>query len=70
MYISCPSLILSKPEIRLKSVETMRCLYRMTLQRSEMDSTGQIAPIRVSLTSSRLKELLIGHVLRNTRACE
>jgi hypothetical protein len=69
MYISCPSLILSKPEIRLKSVETMRRLYRMTLQRSEMDSTGQIVPICVSLTSSRLKELLIGHVLRNTRAC-
>ena len=41
----------------------------MTLQRSEMDSTGQIAPIRVSFTSSRLKELLIGQVLRNTRAC-
>jgi hypothetical protein len=28
-------------------------LYRMTLQRSEMDSIGQIAPIRVSLTSSQ-----------------
>ena len=38
------SLILSKPEIRLKSVEAMRRLYRITLQRSEMDSTGQIAP--------------------------
>jgi hypothetical protein len=48
----------------------MRRLFRMTLQRSEMDSTGQIAPIRVSLTSSQLKELLIGQVLRNTRACE
>jgi hypothetical protein len=48
----------------------MRRLYRMILQRSEMDSTGQIAPLRVSLTSSRLKELLIGQVLRNTRACE
>ena len=34
------------------------------------DSTGQRAPIRVSLTSSRLKELLIGQVLRNTSACE
>jgi hypothetical protein len=54
----------------LKSVETMRRLYRMTLQRSEIDSTGQIAPIRVSLTSSWLKELLIGQVLRNTRLCE
>jgi hypothetical protein len=36
----------------------------------EMDSTGQRAPIRVSLTSLRLKELIIGQVLRNTRACE
>jgi hypothetical protein len=70
IYISCPSLILSKPEIRLKSVEAMRRLYRMILQRSGMDSTGQIAPIRVSLTSSLLKELLIGQVLRNTRACK
>ena len=31
----------------------MRRLYCMTLQRPEMDSEGQIAPTRVSLTSSR-----------------
>jgi hypothetical protein len=30
-------------------------LYRVTLEMPEMDSTGQSAPIRVSLTSSRLK---------------
>jgi TusA-related sulfurtransferase len=41
----------------------MRSLYRVTLEMPEMDSTGQSAPIRVSLTSSRLKELLIGQVL-------
>ena len=34
----------------------MRRLYRMTLQMPEMDSTGQSAPICVSLTSSWLKE--------------
>jgi hypothetical protein len=38
----------------------MRRLYRMTLQRPEMDSQGKIAPTRVSLTSSRPQELLIG----------
>jgi hypothetical protein len=43
----------------------MRRLYRVTLHMPEVDSTGQIAPTRVSL-----KELLIGQVLRNTRACE
>jgi hypothetical protein len=48
----------------------MRRLYRVSLEMPEMDSTGQSAPIRTSLTSSRLKELLIGQVLRNTRACE
>jgi hypothetical protein len=41
----------------------------MTLEMPAVDSKGQSAPIRVSLTSSRLKELLIGQVLRNTRAC-
>jgi hypothetical protein len=45
-------------------------LYRVTLEMPEMDSTVQSTPKRVSLTSSRLKELLIGQVLRNTRACE
>jgi hypothetical protein len=30
----------------------MRRMSRMTLQRPEMDSQGQIAPTRVSLTSS------------------
>jgi hypothetical protein len=45
----------------------MRRLYRMTLQRPEMDSQGQIAPTRVSLTSSRQQELLIGQLLRNVR---
>ena len=30
-------------------------LYRVTLEMPEMDSTGQSAPIRVSLTSSWLK---------------
>ena len=49
----------------------MRSLYRVTLQMPEIDSTGQRAPIRVSLTSLRLKELInIGQVLRNTSACE
>ena len=43
----------------------MRRLYRMTLQRPEMNSQGQIAPTRVSLTSSRPQELLIGQLLRN-----
>ena len=46
----------------------MPSLYRVTLEMPEMDSTGQRAPIRVSLTSSRLKELLIGRVLRNISA--
>ena len=41
----------------------MRSLYRVTLELPEMDSTGQRAPIRVSLTSCRLKELLMGQVL-------
>ena len=45
----------------------MRRLYRMTLERPEMDSEGQIAPTRVSLTSSRPQELLIGQLLRNVR---
>jgi hypothetical protein len=48
----------------------MRRFYRMTLQMTEMDSTGQSKPMRVGLTSSRLQELLIGQVLRNTRTCE
>ena len=48
----------------------MRRLYRMTLQRPEMDSEGKIAPTRVSLTSSRPQELLIGQLLRNVRECE
>jgi hypothetical protein len=39
----------------------MRRLYRMTLERPEMDSQGQIASTRVSLTSSRPQELLIGN---------
>ena len=42
-------------------------MYRMTLQRPEMDSQGQIAPKRVSLTSYRPQELLIGQLLRNVR---
>jgi hypothetical protein len=33
-------------------------------------SQGQIAPTRVSLTSSRPHELLIGQLLRNVRKCE
>jgi hypothetical protein len=33
-------------------------------------SEGQIAPTRVSLTSSRPQELLIGQLLRNVRASE
>jgi hypothetical protein len=33
-------------------------------------SQGQIAPTRVSLTSSRPQELLIGQLLRNVRKCE
>jgi hypothetical protein len=45
----------------------MRRLYRMTLQRPEMDSEGQIAPTRVNLTSSWPQELLIGQLLRNVR---
>ena len=48
----------------------MRRLYRMTLQRQEMDSEGQIAPTRVSLTSSQPQELLIGQLLRNVRDCD
>jgi hypothetical protein len=44
----------------------MRSLYRVTLEMPEMDATA--GPIRVSLTSSWLKELVIGQVLRNTRA--
>ena len=48
----------------------MRRLYRVTLQMPEMDSTGQSAPICVSLTSFRLNELLIGQVLHNTSMCE
>jgi hypothetical protein len=47
----------------------MRRLHRMTLQMPEIDSTGHIAPTRVSLTSSRPQELLIGQLLRNVRAC-
>ena len=39
----------------------MRRMYRMTLERPEMDSQGQIAPTRVSLTSSRLQELLLAN---------
>jgi hypothetical protein len=46
----------------------MRRLYRMTLQRPEMDSEGQIAPTCVSLTSSRPQELLIGQLLHNVSA--
>jgi hypothetical protein len=43
----------------------------MTLERPEMDSQGQIiARTRVSLTSSRPQELLIGQLLHNVRACE
>jgi hypothetical protein len=45
----------------------MRRLYCMTLQRPEMNSQGQIAPTRVSLTSSRPQELLIGQLLHNVR---
>jgi hypothetical protein len=45
-------------------------LYHVTLEMPEMDSTGQRAPIRVSLMSSQLKELLIGQVLCNTSVCE
>jgi hypothetical protein len=45
----------------------MRRLYRMTLQRPEMNLQGQIAPTRMSLTSSRPQELLIGQLLRNVR---
>ena len=41
----------------------------MTMERPEMDSQGQIAPTRLSLTSSRLQELLIGQLLRNVRKC-
>ena len=37
----------------------MRRLYRMTLQRPEMDSQGQIAPTHVSSMSSWPQELLI-----------
>jgi hypothetical protein len=44
----------------------MRRFY-MTLERPEMDSQGQIEPTRVSLTSSRPQELLIGQLLRNVR---
>jgi hypothetical protein len=33
----------------------MRRFHRVTLHVPEMDSTGQSAPIRVSLTSFRLK---------------
>jgi hypothetical protein len=53
-----------------ETVKTMRRMYRMTLEGPEMDSQGQIAPTRVSLTSSRLQELLIGQLLRNVRKCE
>jgi hypothetical protein len=45
----------------------MRRMSRMTLQRPEMNSQGQIAPTRVSLTSYRPQELLIGQLLRNVR---
>ena len=48
----------------------MRRLYRVTLQMPDMDSTGQIAPTRVSLTSSRAQELIIGQLLRIVRTCE
>jgi hypothetical protein len=54
----------------------MQRLYGVTLEMPEMDSTGQSAPICASLTSSRLKELLIGqyyvihaHARTATRAC-
>jgi hypothetical protein len=53
-----------------ETVKTMRRMSRMTLQRPEMNSQGQIAPTRVSLTSSRPQELLIGQLLRNVRKCE
>jgi hypothetical protein len=46
------------------------CLYCMTLQMPEIDSTGQNARICVILTSSQLQELLIGQVLCDTRACK
>ena len=36
----------------------MRRMYRMTLKRPEIDSQGQIAPTRVSLTSSRPQSFL------------
>jgi hypothetical protein len=46
-------------------------LYSMTfVSYARNDSTGQSAPTRVSLTSSRLQELLIGQLLRNIRACK
>ena len=48
----------------------MRRLYRMTLEIPAIDSTGQSAPTRVSLTSFRLQELLIGQVIGVARACE
>ena len=48
----------------------MRRLHRMTLKMPEIDSTGQVAPTGVRLTSSRPQELLIDQVLRNVRACE
>ena len=42
-------------------------MSRMTLQRPEMNSQGQIAPTRVSLTSYRPGSYLIGQLLRNVR---
>jgi hypothetical protein len=68
--ISGPIVRLIRTGNKFQNVKTMRGLYRMTLEMLAIDSKGQSAPIRVSLTSSRLKELLIGQVLRNTRACE
>jgi hypothetical protein len=42
----------------------------MTLQMPEIDSESQIAPTRLSLTSSWPQELLIGQLLRIVRACD
>ena len=43
----------------LENVDTMRRLYRMTLQMPEMDSTSRSAPIGVNLKLSLLQELLM-----------
>ena len=58
-YISGLNSQKSQPDIRRKIVKTMLRLYHVTLEMPEMDSTGQRAPIRVSLMSSRLKEALL-----------